>query len=317
MKRPYQHVMEDDSGELLRQLLPKEWIVRPLPKDYGVDYEVEIVDQESVTGNRFWVQLKAVGCAKCVSVIRSSVCDTGKEKSIPCVSFSLATKELRYALKCAFPLLLFVADLNQRRIFWIPLRDEVLVNLSTRNKDWGQQKTNTILIPERNQLAIEKQSDYPGLRWYALEPARMYAFATLHSFIHEFGNKGRLSGYSIGDGFIDDGEGDELRESLVLAKHYLLAALSLDVLFGEQGHGLFGTAKTQILEGIKAADDASRAIARNKFTFHRMSRLLGQCGHAMGMLSTVITMYDMCREGYLLQPENRLSNGVSVGSDKA
>ena len=41
MKRPRQHVMEDASGRLFHSLLPEEWIVRPILKDYGVDFEVE------------------------------------------------------------------------------------------------------------------------------------------------------------------------------------------------------------------------------------------------------------------------------------
>ena len=49
-------------------LLPDEWIVRPIAKDYGVDFEIELVrDQEIVSGNRIWVQLKSVEEAKRVT----------------------------------------------------------------------------------------------------------------------------------------------------------------------------------------------------------------------------------------------------------
>jgi uncharacterized protein DUF4365 len=64
MKRPIEHVMEDQAEQLIRQLLPDKWIVRNVPKDYGVDLEIEIVDQDFVTGNRIWIQSKAAKSLK-------------------------------------------------------------------------------------------------------------------------------------------------------------------------------------------------------------------------------------------------------------
>ena len=58
MRRPSQHVVEDRAKRLIREILPVEWIVRNLPKDYGVDFEIEMVDANFVTGNRVWVQSK-------------------------------------------------------------------------------------------------------------------------------------------------------------------------------------------------------------------------------------------------------------------
>jgi hypothetical protein len=55
MKRPVEHVMEDQADQLIRRLLPGEWIVRNIQKDYGVDLEIEIVDRDFVTGSRVWV----------------------------------------------------------------------------------------------------------------------------------------------------------------------------------------------------------------------------------------------------------------------
>jgi hypothetical protein len=59
VKRPDQHIIDERAQRLLaHQLLPPEWIVRTLPKDCGVDFEIESVDQHVVSGNRVWVQLK-------------------------------------------------------------------------------------------------------------------------------------------------------------------------------------------------------------------------------------------------------------------
>lgn len=57
-RRPSGHVTEDESELAFRRALPSEWIYRPLPHDYGIDGEVEIVRGELVTGQLFKVQLK-------------------------------------------------------------------------------------------------------------------------------------------------------------------------------------------------------------------------------------------------------------------
>ena len=149
MKRPLTHVMEDTSMGLLKSLIPAEWIIRPILKDYGVDIEIELVDQGIVTGNRIWVQLKSVQ-----SLDRSimKLDRYGKEIEVPCVRFSLSTKELEYSLQCAFPLLLFVADIAAKDIYWLPLRDAIECRLSQRTPKWRLQKTNTLCIPLRAYL---------------------------------------------------------------------------------------------------------------------------------------------------------------------
>lgn len=57
--RPRQHVLEDLSEREFSRLTPDEWVVRPVPKDYGIDYEVEIFDDGRRTGLTLKVQLKS------------------------------------------------------------------------------------------------------------------------------------------------------------------------------------------------------------------------------------------------------------------
>jgi hypothetical protein len=38
VKRPRQHVLGEMGEKLVERLLPSEWIVRKIPKDYGVDF---------------------------------------------------------------------------------------------------------------------------------------------------------------------------------------------------------------------------------------------------------------------------------------
>jgi len=57
-KRPREHVLESESERFARRILPPEWIAEKRAHDYGIDLQVEIVQNESVTGARFCVQLK-------------------------------------------------------------------------------------------------------------------------------------------------------------------------------------------------------------------------------------------------------------------
>lgn len=316
MRRPTQHIMETESENLLRTILPSEWIVRSIMHDYGVDFEIEIVDQHSVSGNRIWIQLKSV--YNLSSRVKKFNMDDIDKTVLPTPSdfieveyfpFSIETKELIYALRCAFPLLLFVADLGKKEIFWLPIRDEIIGSLSYRNPKWRSQKTVTLQIPEWNKISWENAHDYPGLRWYAYEPARMYSFAIIHYYYHEFQYTGRLSGYEIGEGFIDHGEQEELIDSLNLAKNYIIAALEQDVLFGSNGIDFFikYTNSVQVVpiaiqmkEALLAVEIAFDLIQKEDYDYMSMGFFLGKVEHAIKLLSTAISSYQGYRQRFLL-----------------
>lgn len=317
MKRPEQHVMADDAEAALRSTVPSEWIVRSIQKDYGVDLEIEMVDQGIVTGNRIWVQLKAVQRVKKASIqfpIEKDLAEFGVGEDgklhVAYVPFRIETKEIEYALRCPFPLLLFVVDLESKDIYWLPLRDEALINLSEDTPDWREHKTATVRIPARNQLSADGKSGYSGLRWYAMEPARMYAFALLHHYHHEFQYTGRLSGYEVGEGWVDHGEEEELRHSLFLAKSYLKSALELDVLFGDHGIEFYRLESIpglrvpgialQLQDAIDAADAALKALDSKAYDFMSIALLTGTVSHAMDLLSTAISSYQGFRGKHLL-----------------
>ncbi|KFC17835.1 DUF4365 domain-containing protein [Epilithonimonas lactis] len=59
-KRTRNHILEDKSRQALSSILPEKWVIRDKDKDYGIDCEVEIFnDDGDSTGLVFWVQLKA------------------------------------------------------------------------------------------------------------------------------------------------------------------------------------------------------------------------------------------------------------------
>ena len=311
--------MEDRAESLIRKLLPDEWIVRNVPKDYGVDLEIEMVDKTFVTGNRVWVQSKATNRIEARELkydvtkwglTTDDVPDSqGGLYRVSYFPFRIETKELEYALRCPVPLLLFLCDLENEEVYWLPLRDEVLCSIAPATPTWRHQSTATVRVPTWNSLHWESAHGFPGLLWYALEPARLNAFVTLHHYYHEFQYTGRLSGYVIGEGIIDHGEAEELEASLVLAREYVESALSLDVLFGSSGIDFFTTPlpslpilpiSIQLRAALDAADTVLETLRKKSFDFMSMFQLLGRVSHALNLFSTAISAYQGFRQKFLL-----------------
>lgn len=178
VKRPRQHVMEEESERLFKSFLPPEWIVRKIEKDYGVDYEVEIVDQQVVTGNRIWIQLKSAD----TPLVRHAAAGNAREH----VTYPIKVKDLLYAESCPFPLLLCVADLKSTELFWTPVRHEIKASLDRERPEWRTQETATLRLALENTLSLEKTTDYSRLRWFALEPPRLSALSLVMHYYHEF-----------------------------------------------------------------------------------------------------------------------------------
>lgn len=63
-KRTKKQILEDKSRRVFEEMLPGEWVVRAIPKDYGIDTEVEIFEEAQATGLTFKVQLKSTAAIK-------------------------------------------------------------------------------------------------------------------------------------------------------------------------------------------------------------------------------------------------------------
>jgi hypothetical protein len=94
-KRPISHQLEDKSRERFRAILPVAWILRTQTPDYGLDEQVQIVEQELVTPLLFAVQLKATE-------------KLGKKRT-----FSFSTERLRDYAALSLPVMIAVYDAVQ------------------------------------------------------------------------------------------------------------------------------------------------------------------------------------------------------------
>ena len=57
-KRPMSHVIGEQAVSIFLSACPPEWIKMPIQPDYGLDLRIEISEEDNVTGEEFFVQVK-------------------------------------------------------------------------------------------------------------------------------------------------------------------------------------------------------------------------------------------------------------------
>lgn len=137
-QRPRSHVLETESRIFVQQILPAEWIIREISSDYGIDLEVEIVDNDVVTGAHFLIQLKS-----------TENLVTNKKGYI---SHSCKTSTLQYYLERSEEVIYLIYDSNGDIGYWVWIKDFLNKQPS---QDWKSQEGLTIKIPSGNSFTKE------------------------------------------------------------------------------------------------------------------------------------------------------------------
>jgi hypothetical protein len=318
-QRPRQHVAETESEKILDQHIPSDWVKRRLTPDYGLDFEIEIFEAGHATGQRVWVQLKSVErlspkrTPMRVPILAPSVSESKVKmnvvgsREISCLAFRMATSQLDYLVACPFPTLLLLADLADREVYWFPLRDWVDFDLARRNPWWRDKCTVTLHIPTANSLAREKAQGYRGLRWYALEPFRLHALATLQRKVADFWLRHAADQWSFGVGSILFGPslvpGDKyFKYTLWDASRLVSLAMGLEVLYGQAGIDSWRDTKQKLQEALAAAQEALRIVGDRQFMPHEMGTLWGKLHSTIQDLHVQSSWYEVLRQQFIPSP---------------
>ena len=99
-KRPGSHVAADDAIQLFLASCPKEWVVSPIERDYGLDLRIEVSRSGEVTGEEFFVQVKGRQATKSKDV-----------------TVRISQPTINYWLGKLHPVMIVLVDLS-RRLFW-------------------------------------------------------------------------------------------------------------------------------------------------------------------------------------------------------
>ncbi|WP_104046067.1 DUF4365 domain-containing protein [Arthrobacter sp. ZGTC412] len=184
-------------GELVAAFaFPPEWVVRPIQYDYGLDLEVEVFHAISAEdgrrkyqtwGEHFYLQVKTTD-----NLSFSKYCTSHKETDV--LKFSIETSELKLveAMGASVPVILFVVDRTEMKIFYVCLNDYTSKTLTPSNPTWREQKNVTVYIPVRNQIRVTDDEFNPASHWgyfaRTAQRSKIYSAANLaHHYSMELG----------------------------------------------------------------------------------------------------------------------------------
>ncbi len=131
-----QHIIDEDAQRIFRIHFNKRngFLVRKLPEDYGVDYMVELIDdQGQASGISFYVQLKGTEKTK----IKNDF-----------IALSLKKSTLNLYSRHLYPTFIIIIDVINQQGYWHNSFD-LIDELDQRNPFWRAEpkKTVTIYIP--------------------------------------------------------------------------------------------------------------------------------------------------------------------------
>lgn len=184
-------------GELLAAFaFPPEWVVRPIQYDYGLDLEVEVFHpvatddgrrKYQTRGEHFYLQVKTTD-----NLSFGTYKETRKETDV--LKFGIETSELKLveAMGASVPVILFVVDRTEMKVFYVCLNDYTSKVLAPSNPTWRDQKNVTLNIPVQNQVRVTDDEFNPTSHWgYFARIARrskIYSAANLaHHYKMELG----------------------------------------------------------------------------------------------------------------------------------
>lgn len=219
-RRPDQHIIDQEGQQLLREKLPKSWILREYRPDYGLDFSVEVFKalepedgkrpMHETLGEHFFVQLKSIDDPDVKSLdiygrgnvekVREQLDRKNKVSTIDTYRFSLETTELVTVERMGIgvPVLLVIADLRARRCSFVCLNDYIDKILIPRHDDYRSKEHRTVHVPVANEVASARGK--VALRWYA---KRAKLIAAFQRFTYQYaelqwateGNWGELAQY--------------------------------------------------------------------------------------------------------------------------
>lgn len=184
-KRNKSQIIGEKAVEILRGLLPIEWVVREYTPDYGIDLSVELFEEYKsnyiTTGEHVYFQVKGTEKLKKGKLKvneRSNVEKINSEntlyKETDVVKFSIETALLGTVEKMgsAVPVLLVIVDIINKTAYFVCLNDYIEKVIIPSNPNYIQQKSLVINIPVSN--IIKSDKDIIPIRWYA-KRAKLFA----------------------------------------------------------------------------------------------------------------------------------------------
>jgi hypothetical protein len=205
-RRVIQHIMEDNSIDLLKQNIPIEWVLRKYNPDYGIDLSIELFqsvdggnDKFDTLGEFLFAQVKSISKTKIEQIDvyprinvehKQYSKERNSEKStIEVIKFQIDTNELLtvQAVGNGIPVLLILISLDLQKAYFVCLNDYIDKIIVHETPEFYNKESITIFIPTNNEIKNEHDYIVP-LRFYAKRPKLYAAFSKFvyqREYLHE------------------------------------------------------------------------------------------------------------------------------------
>lgn len=169
-QRVLQHIMEDESYEIIKRQIPKHWVIREFNRpDYGIDLVIELFEivNENVAetlGEFIYIQVKSVkeldtkvekifevgNVAKGVWIENKKTYTNVEVIKFPFDTTSIYTFQ---SLGGSVSVLLFVVDIKNEEVYFVSLNDYIDKIILPKTPNYTEQSSLTITIPVLNKLS--------------------------------------------------------------------------------------------------------------------------------------------------------------------
>lgn len=164
------HQIDTQARKMVPMALPREWEFREKTgRDYGIDLEAEVFEDQKSTGQILMFQIK------------------GTEKTIKfkqdVSAFDVPTNTLIYSERFVTPIILAVCPINNEKhvFYYVWLQDYIKSVLNFDNQNWRKNKSTTrIFIPENNLMPDKKEH----LAFISHFPQRLYGACGVARILH-------------------------------------------------------------------------------------------------------------------------------------
>ena len=185
--------MEDESYQIIKKLIPKEWVIREFNRpDYGIDLVIELFDKiddqiSETLGEFIYIQVKSVKNLEIKSEKIFSVENVAKGKwkedkskyaEIDVIKYVFDTNSIFtiQTLGGSVSVLLFVVDIESENVYFICVNDYIDKIILPKNPKYTEQESYTITIPTLNNL-VNREISNNALKFYGKRAKLLSAFS--------------------------------------------------------------------------------------------------------------------------------------------
>ncbi|WP_149088093.1 DUF4365 domain-containing protein [Pseudomonas prosekii] len=287
-QRSLNQVKEDISVRVLREKLPKEWVVHSYGADYGIDCVVELfdfIDEDKniaeTLGENFFVQLKSSDCIEYATrkaygrgnVAKGALIEDKDDfVEIPVAKFQLDMSDILtiQSIGIAIPVLLMLIDTNSERAFFLCLNDYIDKVLIPEDPNYASKGSKTIYIPTANEI-LDTEDALVALRAYGKRSKMYGAFALFNYQLKEIF---RMQGKTASPHFIP------LAQATEMIKTFVDISLRQDIWTGHEfwkpvlrSHSELLTLKEKLSRGVKPEDHEQFLTYCSDYIWHRLTNL--------------------------------------------